>query len=86
MRPMRAVIHDRYGPPEVLRVGDVERPVPNDDEVLVRVQASTVTRGDAMGVRTPTIASPESPPAFAAHGRRASERSSLATSRRPEQL
>ena len=48
---MRAVIHDRYGPPEVLRVGDVERPVPNDDEVLVRVNASTVTRGDAMGVR-----------------------------------
>ncbi len=49
---MRAVIHDRYGPPEVLRVGDVERPAPEDDEVLVRVHASTVTRGDAMGVRS----------------------------------
>jgi NADPH:quinone reductase-like Zn-dependent oxidoreductase len=49
---MRAVVHDRYGPPEVLRVGDVERPVPDDDEVLVRVHASTVTRGDAMGVRS----------------------------------
>ena len=49
---MRAVIHDRYGPPEVLRIGDVERPVPGDDEVLVRVHASTVTRGDAMGVRS----------------------------------
>ena len=48
---MRAVVHDRYGPPEVLRVDDVERPVPNEDEVLVRVHASTVTRGDAMGVR-----------------------------------
>ncbi len=48
---MRAVIHDRYGPPEVLRVADVERPVPQDDEVLVRVHASTVTRGEAMGVR-----------------------------------
>jgi NADPH:quinone reductase-like Zn-dependent oxidoreductase len=48
---MRAVVHDRYGPPEVLRVDEVERPVPNDDEVLVRVLASTVTRGDAMGVR-----------------------------------
>jgi NADPH:quinone reductase-like Zn-dependent oxidoreductase len=48
---MRAVVHDRYGPPEVLRVADVERPVPKDDEVLVRVHASTVTRGDAMGVR-----------------------------------
>ena len=49
---MRAVIHDRYGPPEVLRVAEVERPVPNEDEVLVRVHASTVTRGDAMGVRS----------------------------------
>ena len=48
---MRAVVHDRYGPPEVLRVDDVERPVPKEDEVLVRVDASTVTRGDAMGVR-----------------------------------
>jgi NADPH:quinone reductase-like Zn-dependent oxidoreductase len=49
---MRAVVHDRYGPPEVLRVGEVERPVPKDDEVLVRVHASSVTRGDAMGVRS----------------------------------
>jgi NADPH:quinone reductase-like Zn-dependent oxidoreductase len=49
---MRAVVHDRYGPPEVLRVAEVERPVPEEDEVLVRVHASTVTRGDAMGVRS----------------------------------
>jgi NADPH:quinone reductase-like Zn-dependent oxidoreductase len=48
---MRAVVHDRYGPPEVLRVAEVERPVPKEDEVLVGVHASTVTRGDAMGVR-----------------------------------
>ena len=48
---MRAVIQDRYGPPEVLRVAEVERPVPKEDEVLVRVHASSVTRGDAMGVR-----------------------------------
>ncbi len=49
---MRAVVHDRYGPPEVLRVAEVERPAPKEDEVLVRVHASTVTRGDAMGVRS----------------------------------
>ncbi len=48
---MRAVIHDRYGPPEVLRVNEVEPPLPAEDEVLVRVHASTITRGDAMGVR-----------------------------------
>jgi NADPH:quinone reductase-like Zn-dependent oxidoreductase len=48
---MRAVVHDRYGPPEVLRVDQVERPAPKEDEVLVKVIASTVTRGDAMGVR-----------------------------------
>ena len=49
---MRAVVHDRYGPPEVLHVDDVERPAPKEDEVLVRVHASTVTRGEAMGVRS----------------------------------
>jgi NADPH:quinone reductase-like Zn-dependent oxidoreductase len=49
---MRAVVQDRYGPPEVLRVADVQRPVPKEDEVLVRVDASTITRGDAMRVRS----------------------------------
>jgi NADPH:quinone reductase-like Zn-dependent oxidoreductase len=49
---MRAVVHDRYGPPEVLRVAEVDRPVPNEDGVLVDVYASTVTRGDTMGVRS----------------------------------
>ena len=43
---MRTVVHDRYGPPDVLRLAEVERPVPNQDEVLVRVRATTVTRTD----------------------------------------
>lgn len=43
---MKAVVHDRYGPPDVLRLDEVERPVPNPDEVLVRVHATTVTRTD----------------------------------------
>jgi len=48
---MRAVVHHRYGPPEVLRIEEVERPVPKDDEVLVRVHATTVTRTDC-GLRS----------------------------------
>jgi NADPH:quinone reductase-like Zn-dependent oxidoreductase len=43
---VRAVVYDRYGPPDVLRVEDVERPVPGPDDVLVRIHASTVTRTD----------------------------------------
>ena len=43
---MRAVVHDRYGPAEILRVEQVERPVPNENEVLVKVYATTVTRSD----------------------------------------
>jgi len=48
---VRAVVHDRYGPPEVLRLEDVARPVPKDDEVLVRIHATTVTRTDC-GLRS----------------------------------
>jgi len=48
---MRAVVHDSYGPPEVLRVEDVEKPTPNDDEVLVRVHATTVNRSDVGWLR-----------------------------------
>jgi NADPH:quinone reductase-like Zn-dependent oxidoreductase len=43
---VRAVVFDRYGPPDVLRVEEVEQPVPRDDEVLVKVRATTVSRAD----------------------------------------
>jgi NADPH:quinone reductase-like Zn-dependent oxidoreductase len=43
---VRAVVHHRYGPPDVLRIEDIERPVPKDDEVLVKILATTVNRTD----------------------------------------
>lgn len=43
---MRAAVHDRYGPPEVLRVEDVPDPTPGPREVLVRVHRSSVNRTD----------------------------------------
>jgi len=43
---VKAVVADRYGPPEILRISEVRRPAPAADEVLVRVHASSVTRSD----------------------------------------
>ena len=43
---MRAVVYDTYGPPEVLHLEDVALPVPKEDDVLVKVHATTVNRLD----------------------------------------
>ena len=43
---MKAVLYEAYGPPDVLHMGDVERPVPKEDDVLIKVHATTVNRLD----------------------------------------
>ncbi len=43
---MKAAVADRYGPPEVVQVREIPRPVPGDGEILVRVRATTVSAGD----------------------------------------
>jgi NADPH:quinone reductase-like Zn-dependent oxidoreductase len=51
---MKAIVHSRYsryGPPDVLELNDIDKPVVNDDAVLVRVHAAAVGKGDWLTVR-----------------------------------
>lgn len=53
---MKAIVYQRYGPPEVLQMEEVNKPIPRKNEVLIRVVATTVTSGDtrARTLKTPT--------------------------------
>ena len=43
---MKAAVYRKYGPPDVVKIENVEKPKPKDNEVLIRIHAATVTSGD----------------------------------------
>src|SRR5438067_381930 len=51
VNPMKAIVHCEYGSPDVLKLEDVEKPVPNGDQVLIKVRAASLNALDAYMIR-----------------------------------
>jgi len=52
---MKAIVYTKFGPPEVLQIKDVKKPVPKNNEVLVRIYATTVAKEDPDVRKAPGI-------------------------------
>ena len=54
---MKAVVRESYGSPDVLKYQEIEKPIPKDNEILMKVHSASVNRADSHGLRgTPFIA------------------------------